>query len=322
MRTGFLAAATLAASFMATALHAQEFPTKPVTVVVAAPAGGGIDVSARLMADELNKKWGQPVIVDNRQGGGGNVGADVIARAQPDGYTILVSGPAPLTINSQIYDKLSFDPEVIRPVAILNSSPNAIVVSNQLGVSTIEELIAKAKAAPKSISFASQGIGTTPHLGGELLQDLAEIELTHVPYRGTAAAVTDVVAGHVDMMFMQLEAALRVSKEGSAKVIALTSAERVPEFPDLPTLVELGYTEFVSDTWTAVTAPPGTPDEIIATLNSAILEVLETDMIKERFENLGLRSVGGSPEDMARYLAEEKDRWGRVVEEAQIRVQE
>lgn len=182
----------------------------------------------------------------------------------------------------------------------------------------MEEFVAKAKAEPGSITFASQGIGTTPHLGGELLQSMAEIELVHVPYRGTAPAVTDIIGGHVDMMFMQLESALRLEHDGTGKILAATSAERLPELPEVPTLVELGYDGFVSDTWNAVTLPPGTPDEIVEQINAAINETLTEGTIAERFANLGMRPVGGTAQAMADYLAEERERWGKVVVDAGI----
>ena len=322
MQTKMLLAAAVALSTLAAPVLAQDYPNKPVNIIVAAPAGGGIDVAARLVAEELHKKWGQPVVVENRQGGGGNVGADALSRAAPDGYTIMVSGPAPLTINRLIYDSLTFDPDTIVPVAILNTIPNTIVVSNELGVDTFEAFVEKAKAEPGIISYASQGIGTTPHLGAELLQSVAGIELVHVPYRGTAPAVTDIVAGHVDMMFMQLESALRLQKDGTGKILAVSSAERVAELPDVATLIELGYDGFVSDTWNAVTAPPGTPAEIVATINGAINEAIALPAVSERFVNLGMHPVGGSAQDMIDYLGEERVRWGKVVEDAGIKVTE
>ena len=322
MRTKLLLSAAIAVSIIAAPVVAQDYPAKPVNLIVAAPAGGGIDVAARLVAEELHKKWGQPVVVENRQGGGGNVGADALARATPDGYTIMVSGPAPLTINSLIYDSLTFDPDAIVPVAILNTIPNTIVVSNKLGVDTFEQFVEKAKAEPGLISYASQGIGTTPHLGAELLQNVAGIELVHVPYRGTAPAVTDIIAGHVDMMFMQLESALRLQADGTGKILAVSSEERVPELPEVATLIELGYDGFVSDTWNAVTAPPGTPDDIVATINGAINEAIAQPNVTERFVNLGMRPVGGSAQDMTDYLNEERVRWGKVVVDAGIKVTE
>lgn len=322
MRTKLLLAVATVLSIAASPALAQDYPTKPVNIIVAAPAGGGIDVAARLVAEELHKKWGQPVVVENRQGGGGNVGADALARANPDGYTIMVSGPAPLTINRLIYGSLTFDPDTIVPVAILNTIPNTIVVSNKLGLDTMEAFVEKAKAAPDTISYASQGIGTTPHLGAELLQSMAGIELVHVPYRGTAPAVTDIMAGHVDMMFMQLESALRLHHDGTGKILAVSSAERLAELPEVQTLIELGYEGFVSDTWNAVTAPPGTPDELVSFINGAINEAIALPAVAERFSNLGMHPVGGSAQDMVDYLAVERERWGKVVVDAGIKVTE
>lgn len=320
MRMKFLLVSALITAASTVNALAQTYPTKPVTVIVAAPAGGGIDVAARVVAEELHKKWGHPVIVENRQGGGGNIGADALSRAKPDGYTIMVSGPAPLTINRLIYDNLTFNPDKIESVAILNTIPNTIAVSNKLGVGTMEEFIEKAKANPGSVSYASQGIGTTPHLGGELLQSASGIQLTHVPYRGTAPAVTDIIAGHVDMMFMQLESALRLKSDNTGKILAVTSAQRLPELPDVPTLIELGYDGFVSDTWNAVTAPPATPKEIIETINIAINDVIHQEEVVKRFTNLGMHPVGGATQDMDNYLNEERQRWGKIVTDANIKI--
>ena len=219
-----LLAATIA---IAAPAAAQDYPSRAVKIVVSAPPGGGVDIVARVIADRLAKLWGQPFVVENRPGAGGNLGAEAVAQAEPDGYTLLASQPAPLTTNVVLYRRLNFDPAAFEPLAIMTSIPNTLVVRPDFPASSVAELIAHAKANPGKVNFGSQGVGTTPHLTGELFARLTGTTLTHVPYRGTAQAVNDLVAGHVDLLFFQIDAVRAHYQAGKAKMLAVTTAGRV-----------------------------------------------------------------------------------------------
>jgi tripartite-type tricarboxylate transporter receptor subunit TctC len=291
-----------------------------VKIIVSAPAGGGLDIAARIIADKLRQVLGQPFIVENRPGAAGNTGAEAVATAEPDGYTLLAAQPAPLTINHILYRKLNFDPTAFAPVTIMTAVPNVLVVRHDLPARSLPEFVAYAKANPDKLNFASQGIGTTPHLSGELFNRLAGTQLVHVPYKGTAQAVNDVVAGHVDLMFLEMGSAFQVYKGGRARALAVSSAKRVPEMPDVPTFVEGGVPEFKSDTWNAIAAPPQTPAAIIAKLNAAINGVLRQPDVEAHFATINMQPMGGTPEDLAELMKAETKRWGEVIRAANITV--
>ena len=314
-------ALTFAVAMMAGAgaCVAQEFPDKPVQIYVAGAPGGGIDVAARLVADRLSEAWGQPVVVENRPGGGGNIGVDALSREAADGYTLRVSGPAPLTINNMLYSQLRVDAGRLVPVSVLNRLSNVLVVSVESGFTSVDELVEAAKAEPGSVTFASQGVGTTPHLAGELLQAMTGTEMTHVPYRGTAPAVTDLIAGNVDMMFLQMQSALQLQADGTGVILATASSERSSDMPDTATMGELGYEGFISGSWNGVTAPEGTPAERVAFICAAIDEALKSENVVERMTNMGAEIVGGTPEDAAALFEEERERWGAVIEKAGLK---
>src|SRR5262252_8044515 len=219
---------------------AADYPARTVKVVVSAPAGGGLDIAARILADKLHQRFGQPFIVENRPGAAGNVGAEAVAGAEPDGYTLLAAQPSPLTVNQLLYRKLNFDPGAFEPVAIMTAVPNLLVLRPDFPAASLAEFIAYAKAHPGELNFASQGIGTRPHLSGELFNRLTGTRLVHVPYKGTAQAVNDVIAGHVDLMFLEMGSAFQLYKGGRAKVLAISSAARAPQMPDVPTFIEGG----------------------------------------------------------------------------------
>jgi tripartite-type tricarboxylate transporter receptor subunit TctC len=210
---------------------ASEYPRRAVKIIVSAPPGGGLDIAARVIADRLAGMWGQPFVVENRPGAGGNLGAEAVAQAAPDGYTLLAAQPAPLTINVRLYKKLNFDPAAFEPLAIMTSIPNTLVVRSDFPAGSVAELIAYAKANPAKVNFGSQGVGTTPHLTGELFARVTATVLTHVPYRGTAQAVNDLIAGHLDMLFFQLDSVREQYQAKKAKMLAVTTAERVPAVP-------------------------------------------------------------------------------------------
>ena len=312
-----LAACLLAAS-VAWAQQAEDYPNRTVKIVVSAPAGGGLDVAARIIAERLRQKWGQPVIVENRPGASGNTGTEFVVTSEPDGYTLLAAQPAPLTINPLLYKKLSFDPTTLEPIAIMTAVPNLLVVRPNFPASSPQEFIAYAKANPGKLNYASQGLGTTPHLTAELFNRVAGTKLVHVPYKGTSQAVNDVIAGHVDLMFLEMGNAFQLYKGGRAKVLGIASAQRAPQMPEMPTLIEAGVPDFRSSTWNAIAAPPKTPRAIIAKLNAAINEVLKTPEVQAHFAALSMQPVGGTPAEMADFVKAETRRWGEVIRAANI----
>jgi tripartite-type tricarboxylate transporter receptor subunit TctC len=302
----------------AQAQQADDYPNRTVKIVVSAPAGGGLDVAARIIAERLRQKWGQPVIVENRPGASGNTGTESVIHAEADGYTLLAAQPAPLTVNPLLYKRQTFDPATLEPVAIMTAVPNLLVVRSNFPASTAREFIAQAKANPGKLNFASQGIGTTPHLTAEMFNRVAGTKLVHVPYKGTSQAVNDVIAGHVDLMFLEMGNAFQLYKAGRAKILGIASAQRAPQMPEIPTLIEAGVADFRSDTWNAIAAPPKTSRAIIAKLNAAINEVLKLPEVQAHFATLSMRPIGGTPAAMAEFVKAETRRWGEVVRAANI----
>jgi tripartite-type tricarboxylate transporter receptor subunit TctC len=305
----------------ASAQQDDDYPSRAVKIVVSAPAGGGLDVAARIIADKLRQRFGRPFVVENRPGAAGNTGTEVVANAEPDGYTLLAAQPAPLTTNVLLYKKLSFDPSALEPIAIMTAVPNLLVVRPDFPANSAQEFIAFAKANPGKLNFASQGIGTTPHLTAELFNRMVGTQLVHVPYKGTSQAVNDVVAGHVDLMFLEMQSAYQLHRAGRAKVLAITSPQRSPQLPDLPTLVESGVADFRSDTWNALAAPPRTPRRIVGKLNAAVNEILSMPEVRAQFATLSMQPVGGSPADLADLMRAETRRWGEVIRAANLRVE-
>ena len=295
-----------------------DYPSRTVKIVVSAPAGGGVDIAARIIAERLRARFGQPFIVENRPGASGNTGAEAVAAAEPDGYTLLAAQPAPLTINPLLYRKQTFDPATLEPVAIMTAVPNLLVVRPSFPASSPQEFVTHAKANPGKLNFASQGIGTTPHLSGELFNRIAGTELVHVPYKGTAQAVNDLAGGHVDLMFLELGNASQLHKGGRAKALAIAGAQRNPQLPDVPTFVEAGIRDFKSDTWNAIAAPPRTAPAIVAKLNGAIDEILKSPDVQAHFATINMQPVGGRPADLAELIKAETRRWGDVIRAANI----
>jgi tripartite-type tricarboxylate transporter receptor subunit TctC len=300
---------------------AASYPNKPVRIIVANPAGGGVDTVTRVFAEKLHQKLGQTFVVENRGGGGGNIGADAVFNAAPDGYTLMTSAPSPITANIFLYKKLSFDPSKFEAVAVLGSFPNTLLVRNGFPAKTVKEFIAYVKANPGKVNYASQGNGTTSHLTAELYNTLTGAKMVHVPYRGTGPALNDIVAGHVDLIFMQLSAALRLHNGQKARILAVTTPKRLAVLKDTPTMIEAGVPNFVSDTWNAMTAPPGTPAAIVAKLNKAINEIADDPETKKRFAKMNIEPVGGSPADMRKLIQDETARWGGVIKKAGIKPQ-
>ena len=316
-------ALTLAAPAIAPPARAQPdpaaaYPNRAVKIIVSAPPGGGLDIAARVVADRLAKLWGQPFVVENRPGAGGNLGTEAVAGAEPDGYTLLAAQPAPLTTNVVMYKKLNFDPAALEPLAIMTSIPNTLVVRTDFPANSVQELIAYAKANPGKVNFGSQGVGTTPHLTGELFARLTGTKLTHVPYRGTAQAVNDLIAGHLDLLFFQLDSVREQVQAKRAKMLAVTTPERVPAVPEVPTMDEAGVKGFRSDTWNALAAPPKTPAAIVAKLNAGINEVLKQPDTAEHLRGMNMTPIGGAPDGIKAFIKDETERWGDVIRAAKI----
>ena len=312
------AAALLAATPASAQLSAADYPNKPVRIIVTVPAGGGVDTVTRLVTERLRQKFGQPFIIENKGGAGGNIAAETVSQAEPDGYTLMASQPAPITTNAVLYKKLSFDPTAFEPVALMSSAPNVLLVKNEFPAKTLQEFITYVKANSEKLNYASQGPGTTSHLTAELFNKLAGTKLAHVPYKGTNPALNDIVAGHVDLIFMQLEAAIKLHENGKARILAVTTEKRLPMLPDIPTMGEAGLKDFISDTWNAITAPPKTPAPIVAKLNAAVNDVLKLAEVQEQYRKLGLQPGGGSPQDLAKVIKEDTARWSVVIREAKI----
>ena len=304
---------------MAQADPAADYPNKPVKIVVSVPAGGGVDTVTRLFAARLQQRLGQPFVIENRGGAGGNIGAETVYAAEPDGYTLLASQPAPITSNVALYKKLNFDPVALEPVAVMSKFPNVLLVRQNFPAKTAQEFLAYVKANPGKVTFASQGPGTTSHLTGELLASATGTKMLHVPYRGTGPALNDLVAGHVDLIFMELSSAHKLHDAGKARILAVATDQRLDIMPEIPTLEEAGTHDILSDTWNAISAPPKTPRPIIAKLNRTINDILNEPDTKKRFRELNLMAAGGTPEDMAKLKREETARWTKVIQDANIK---
>ena len=297
---------------------AAGYPNRSVRVIVTVPAGGGVDSVTRIFADKLQRRLGQSFVIENQAGAGGNVGASTVFGAAPDGYTLMSSQPAPLTTNVALYKKLGFDPALFEPVVIMSRFPNVLLVRKDFPARTAAEFIAYAKANPGKLNYASQGIGTTSHLTAELFMSLTGTRMVHVPYKGTAPALNDIIAGQVDFIFMELSSAVKLHQGGNARILAVATDKRLDSLPDIPTMIEAGVPGFVSDTWNALSAPPKTPAPIVNKLNQAVNDIIAAPDTKKQFETLNLLPAGGSPADMGKFVKEETQRWSEVIHRAGI----
>ena len=313
-----IAASLLFASGASAQNAAADFPSRPIRIIVCVPAGGGVDTVTRIVADGMQKRLGQPVIVENRAGAAGNIGAEAVFTATPDGYTLLAAQPSPLTVNPLLYKQLSFDPTMFEPVAIMTSIANVLLVRADFPAKTAQEFIAFAKANPGKINYASQGIGTTSHLTAALFETVTGAKLVHVPYKGTAPALNDIIAGHVDMIFMELASAIKLQQAGRARILAVATAKRIDTLPDVPTLDEAGVKGFESGTWNAIAAPPKTPPAIVAKLNAAINDVLKSPEAQAHFTAINLHAAGGSAAEAKAFIEKETKVWGQVIKTAGV----
>jgi tripartite-type tricarboxylate transporter receptor subunit TctC len=313
-----LAACILAAGIGAA--PAQDFPTRAVRIIVPFPAGGTADIVPRVVGDMLSRKWGQPVIIENRTGAGGNIGAEAAFKAEPDGYTLLSAPPPPLVINQNLYPKLNFDPMQFVPIVVMARVPNSLVVTPKFPARSVAEVIAQARPAPGKVTSATQGNGTTSHLTSEMFQMMAGVKLQHVPYRGSAPALADLVAGNVDLMFDNLGVSLALVKGGQLRLLAVATPQRLSSLPDIPTIAET-LPGFESAAWYAMVAPPKTPAQIVNKINADINEVLRQPEMLPHLAEWSAEAIGGTPQATAAYMREEVERWNKVIKAAGVKLE-
>ena len=299
---------------------AQSYPAKPIRIVVPYAPGGGVDIVARAVGQELTKKLGQTVLVENRTGAGGNVGSDAVAKAAPDGYTLLMASPAN-TINPSLYAKMPYDPmRDLVPIALIGSVPTVLIANRSLPVANVKQLVALAKAQPGALIFGSGGSGTTEHLAGEMFKTAAGVNMLHVPYKGGAQVITDLLGGQIALMFVNQLGALPHINAGKVRALGVASAERSEALPQVPTFAESGYPEMQVSVWWGVMGPAAMPKEIVSQLNREIVAILSSPEMKERLQTLGARPIGGTPVAFAKFFADETTRWARVVKASGARV--
>lgn len=319
-RRAMLAAGLGATAWAGAARGQTAFPARPVRILVGFSAGGGNDVVARILAQKLSESLGQSVIVDNRPGASGLIAADVLAKSPPDGLTLMVASQTTYAVAPALYKSVAFDaPKDVAGVALLGASPLVLVVHPSIAATSVAELIALAKAKPGVLNFGSGGVGTTPHMAGALFTSMAAVRIVHVPYRGEAPAIADLVAGQLPILFANLSASIGHVKSGALRALAVTSRQRAAAAPDLPTLAESGLPDFEVETWFGLTAPAGTPRDIIARLNGDTLKALADPEVRRKFADLGMSVGGGTPEHLDAYIKSETDKWAKVIREAGIR---
>jgi tripartite-type tricarboxylate transporter receptor subunit TctC len=307
--------------FIAVGAAAQEsYPSRTVRIVVPLAPGGGVDVLARVLAEKLSARWSQPVIVENRPGAALHIGAEAVAAANPDGYTLLFTPPGPLVTSQFLYSNLTFDPNAFVPVAIIAKVPFILVAGPKVNVTTLTELIGAGRAHPGKLSYPSPGVGSPPHLMGELLNARTGMRMVHVAYKGLVPALTDLVGGHIDVMFSDLGSALPHIQSGRLKALGVGSEARLPQLPDVPAISEV-LADFVATTWFAVAAPPKTSAETAAKIARAVDETLRLPDVRGRLQDFSATPVGGTPAAAAIFLKSEIERWQQVIAAAAIKLQ-
>jgi tripartite-type tricarboxylate transporter receptor subunit TctC len=297
---------------IATPAHADDYPSRTVKIIVPYAAGGGTDIVARIVALKLQEKWGQATVIENRGGAGGNVGSEVVYTAPPDGYTLLFTAQGPLVVNQYIFDKIPYDPTKFTPISLVMIAYSALLVNPNVPAKNLKELIAYAKANPNKLNYASQGIGTAAHLIAELFKSMTGVKMNHVPYRGSGPALTDLVAGHVDLMFGELAPSLQYIKSGQLHALGVSSDKRLANLPDVPTVSEV-VPGFKVTSWWCIVGPPNMPPDLTKKISSAIGEVMHEPDVKERLNGLSMVSTGSSPAELSTFINEEAKRWGDVI---------
>lgn len=311
-------ALTAALAVLAPAARADDYPARVVKIVVPFPAGGTADIMPRIIAERLSRKWGQTVIIENHTGAGGNIGAELVAKSEPDGYTLLASPPPPLVINQNLYPHLEFDPLQFVPIIVMARVPNALVVNpDKIAANNVKDFIAYAQANSGKVTDATQGNGTTSQLTSEMFQMMTHVKLQNVPYRGSAPALNDLVAGSVDCMFDNLGVSLQLVKAGKLKLIGVASPQRMASLPDVPAIAET-LPGFTSVTWYAIVAPPRAPAAVVDKVNAGVNEALHDPEVQKRLAELSAEPVGGTPQATAAYLKQEAERWKNVITTAHV----
>ena len=320
MKRRQLIQSAVSAALLPSLVQAQDkYPSKPITWVCPYAAGGNADSRSRQVAKAMSAILGQPIIIDNKAGAGGNIGTEVIARAKPDGYTIGMGNFAPLAVNHALFKKLNFDPaNDIVPIGLIEKGPLILMVRNDSPYKSVKDIVAAAKANPGKLSYASGGIGGSHHLSGALLENAAGIDLIHAPYKSGAAGATDLMGGQVQMMFEQMYSAMPAIKGGRLRALAITSKTRSPLLPDLPTMAEQGFPAIEVLNWQGLIAPKGISPELVKTLNAALNKALQDPEVKDKILSQGNEMGGGTPEVFAALIKTEAPRWGKVVRDAKI----
>ncbi len=319
--THWLIGVIAAAGMTVLPVAAADYPDRPIRLVVPFPAGGGADTLARLIMPRVAQELGAPIVIDNKPGAGGNVGAEVVARAQPDGYTLLYGTNGTHAINQSLYGSLRFDPvRDFAPISRLTAIAAILVVNPDFPAASVGELIRYAKAHPGQVNFASAGNGTTSHLAGELFRTMAGVDIVHVPYRGGALAAADVMGGRVQMMIDVMPNAYPLAKSGRLRGLASTTAQRFPAAPEYPTIAESGLPGYVVSAWDGLFAPAGTPTAIVLRLNDAVRQALEDPQVRESLLAHGAQAVPGTTEGLARHIALEAEKWAKVVRQSGAKI--
>jgi tripartite-type tricarboxylate transporter receptor subunit TctC len=318
-RRSVLAATALIAAAPATLLAQADYPNRPIKFVVPVPPGNMLDAMPRIIGDKLSPRWNQPVIVENRPGAASNLGTEMVFKSPPDGYTLLVTPPGPLAISQHVYTKLAFDPSQFVPVSELVRFPFLLIANNNFPVSNLQELIARAKANPDKVTFATPGVSSTPHLTMEKLSRAAGVRFVHVPYQGLSPALNDLLGGHVNVMFDTPGNILGHVREGKVKLLAVTGAKRLADYPAIPALGDV-YSGVVHEDWFAVVAPPRTPAQVADKLSLAIAETLKLPDVAKRISEAGFTSVGSTPAQAAAMIKAESDKFRPIIAEAGIKI--
>jgi len=315
-----LVSAGVATVAISPAVGQEDYPARIVKFVLPVAAGSATDAVARVIANKLTKTMGQPVVVENMPGAGLNLGSAHVARAEPDGYTLLLAPMPPLTVNHLLYRDLQYQPSQFVPIAMLVQVPNTLIVSNVTPANSVQEFIAYAKSQPGKLTYGSQGLGSSAHLTTRLFESRTGITMTHVPYRGEVPVLNDIVAGHINAFFGTLSTALPLYKAKKLKLLAVGGTERTPAV-DLPTLAESGLPGFRSTSWYALVGPPGTPAAVVRKVNSEVTAALKDDEVRATLDKLTLEPIPGSPDDAAKFIARETEQWTKVIKDAGIPVQ-
>lgn len=311
----------LAFAGVATAAHAQDYPTRPIRLIVPFAAGGAADATARIIGKRVGEALGQTFVIEDRGGGNGGIGTEIVKSSDPDGYTLLLGQSGPISINPGIYPKLAYDPEKdLAPICMTTSYPYILVVNPSLGVKTVAELVALAKSKPGALNYGTTGVGSSNHLVTELFADKAGIQLTHIPYRGTSLAVADLIAGQVQMVFADPVSALAHVKAGTLIALGVTSKERSPVAPDVPTIAESGYPGFDALAWHGIMAPSGTSPAIIKRLNTEIVKALKEPATAKLIEAQAIQIVGSTPDEFVAFIKKDVVLWKNVAKQARIEV--